>query len=397
MMRVLVIFGLVAVCRAADAQSFASVQNWVESQGGFVERDAAGRIVEVSLAGTWATDRDLDRLLEIKTLRRLDLGLTYVSDRGIQRLRTLENLEELDLDTAEVINDAAIAYLRASGRLRRLNLRGTEITDASLQYISGLTALQSLNIAETQITDLGMEHLAALTNLEEVNLGGDQIGGAGFDVLKLLPKLKKLSLSGVQRLNAGVCWAPVVTDAELDTIALLTALEELNIGWGIGLGMPDPALYLNPLPESECHVVGGIRVTDLGIAKLGALKRLRRLDVSGSMITAAGLVRLSELPRLERLRLWHCGGLDDSAGPALAKLGEIASLDLSNTRVGDEALRRLAALPKLRRLYLTDTQVTPKGLAAARSSMRGVSISWTQRPKEHPPSPGLNQAAGGGH
>src|SRR5262249_48617012 len=186
----------------------------------------------------------------------------------------------------------AIAYLRANRRLRLLNLRGTEITDASLEYVATLTALKSLNMAETQISDLGMEHLAALTDLEELSLGGDAISGAGLDVLKVLPKLKKLNLSGIQRLNAGVCWAPVVTDAELDTIALLTSLEELNIGWGIGLGLPDPAFYLNALPESECHVTGGIRVTDSGIVKLSALKRLRRLDVSGSLITSAGLARL---------------------------------------------------------------------------------------------------------
>ena len=35
-------------------------------------------------------------------------------------------------------------------------------------------------------------------------------------------------------------------------------------------------------------MAGGIKITDLGLAKLARLKNLRRLDVSGAKITAAG-------------------------------------------------------------------------------------------------------------
>ena len=64
---------------------------------------------------------------------------------------------------------------------------------------------------------------------------------SALHVLKYLPNLKRLSFYGVQRRNAGMCWAPVMTDIELDTIALLTGLEELNIGDGVALGAPKPA------------------------------------------------------------------------------------------------------------------------------------------------------------
>jgi len=369
-MRYLAALAFALVCAGAE-----------QPQGAEIVRDRESRIVEVSLARTWATDRDMEWIAGLKDLKRLDLSLTYVSDRGIERLTKLEHLEELNLDTAESITDAAIAFLRANRSLRRLNLRGTDVTDTGLEYLSTLTGITALNIGETQITDVGLEHLADLAQLEELDLGGNKISGVGLDVLKLLPKLRRLSFQGIQRRNAGVCWAPVVTDAEMETIGLLTSLEDLNIGWGVGLGLPDPQAPLRPLSEMDCHLNGGIRLTDLGIAKLANLKRLRRLDLSGSSITSAGLKSLSNLPRLERLSLWNARGLDDAAAGVLKMMRGLNALDLSGTIVGDAAIRELAALPRLHNLYLTDTRVTGAGISDFRRKLPACVVSWAMRSK----------------
>lgn len=363
-----------------DVKHEARIAAWIEAQGGDVVRDKDGRIVEVSLARTWASDAAVDRIFELKNLQRLDLSLTYFSDHGAERLPQLEHLEELNLFAAEFITDATIAFLRGNKRLRRLNLRGTDVTDTSLVYIAELTGLQALDISYTQISDIGLEHLASLAELEELNLGGNKISGVGLHVLKLLPKLRKLSFNGIQRRNAGMCWAPVVTDLELETISMLARLEELDIGRGVGLGAPRPNPDGRSAGEAECRVVGGIRVTDLGLAKLARLKRLRRLDVSGSAITASGLRRLASLPQLQRLSVWNVRTLDDAAGPRLEALAKLTSLDLSYTAVGDQTLRRLATLPGLKRLYLTDTSVTPEGLGAFHRRRPECVISWARRP-----------------
>ena len=259
----------------------------VEKQGGYVVRDQKGNIIEVSLARTWATDADVERVAAIKTLKKLDLSLTYVSDAGAEAIGKLAQLEELNLFTAEFVTDAAIAYLRGNTNLRVLNLRGTDVTDTSLEYVARLTNLRSLDISFTQISDVGLEHLAALSQLETLNLGGMKISGVGLHVLKYLPNLKKLSFYGIQRRNAGMCWAPVMTDIELDTIGLLDGLEELNIGSGVALGAGKPAELGPAAGEAECRVAGGTRVTDVGVAKLANLKKLRYLDLSGSVVTAA--------------------------------------------------------------------------------------------------------------
>ena len=83
----------------------------------------------MSLARTWATDADIERVAAIKTLKKLDLSLTYVSDAGAEAIGKAAQLEELNLFTAEFITDAAIAFLRGNTNLRVLNLRGTDVTD----------------------------------------------------------------------------------------------------------------------------------------------------------------------------------------------------------------------------------------------------------------------------
>jgi Leucine-rich repeat (LRR) protein len=388
--RFIVIGALLMAAAPAQAQrNETAVVASIEAQGGDVGRDAKGAVVEVSLARTWASDADVERVATLKTIKRLDLSLTYVSDAGAERLKALGDLEELNLFAAEFITDAAIAFLRDHRHLRILNLRGTDVTDTSLAYIAGLSNLKSLDISFTQITDVGLEHLASLAQLEELNLGGNKITGASLHVLKLLPKLRKLSFYGIQRRNAGWCWAPVVTDFELETISRLGGLEDLNVGSGVALGTPRPS-DLGPADgEAECRIAGGTRVTDLGVTRLTALKKLRALDLSGSAITAAGVKALAVLPNLQRLGLWNVKALDDAAAANLAAIQTLTSLDLSNTAVGDDTLLRLGTLPNLRRLYVNETKVTPEGLTAFRAQHPASIVSWGARPAPRLPlSPG---------
>src|SRR5579862_8158278 len=60
----------VATARGADAPQ-ASVAHWIESRGGQVVSGPDGNIVEISLARTWATNNDIERVVEIKGLKRL--------------------------------------------------------------------------------------------------------------------------------------------------------------------------------------------------------------------------------------------------------------------------------------------------------------------------------------
>jgi internalin A len=369
------------ISRAAEPPQ-AAVARSIEALGGQVVRGPDGNIVEVSLARTWASNNDIERVIEIKDLKRLDLSFTYVSDAGIERLQQLQQLEELTLDATEAITDAAASYLRANKHLRKLVLRGTDITDVGMPYLAALNGLKSLDLSHTMVGDVGLESLPALSELEELDLGGTRITGINLNFLKLLPKLKKLSFNGIQRRNAGACWTPLITDLDLDAISLLSGLEDLNLGIGVSLGKTGVAVG-----AGNCHVTGGIQLTDLGVAKLAKLTKLRRLDISGARVTPAGLKVLESLPQLERLSLWNCTALDDSAAPKFAAIPKLTFLDLSYTSTGDGTLKSLASLPNLKLLYLTDTKVTPAGVEAFRKQKPASFVSWAKRPDPIPRPP----------
>lgn len=366
---------LLAMALAAAELPHADVARAVEALGGDVTRGAGGAVVEISLARTWATDSILDRVVEVKNLKRLDLSFTYVTDRGIERLQQLQQLEELILDTAEFLTDASTSYLRANKRLRKLVFRGVDITDVGLPYLAELTALESLDLSQTMLGDNGLESLPALTELRELNLGGTRISGINLNFLKLLPKLTKLRFQGIQRRNAGACWTPTITDLDLNTISLLSNLEELDLGVGVSLGHTG-----KPAGSGNCRVTGGIQISDLGVAKLAKLKKLRRLDISGSRVTSKGLESLKSLPQLERLIAWNCRGLDDSAAAVLRAMPSLTMLDLSYTPAGDAALNQLKSLPRLKSLYLTDTKVTAAAAEAFRKQKPECFVSWAMRP-----------------
>jgi hypothetical protein len=93
-----------------------------------------------------------------------------------------------------------------------------------------------------------------------------------------------------------------------------------------------------------------------------------------------GVKTLAALPQLERLSLWNVKGIDDGAAAHWEALGTLASLDLSDTAVGDATLVRLSTLPNLRRLYVSETQVTPQGLAAFHSKRPSCVVSSGSRP-----------------
>jgi internalin A len=365
-----------AQSRKSDSAAIAQAIERIEQRGGWVARDKEGTIVEASLERTWATDNDIDFIAELKTLRKLDLSFTYVTDRGIKKLQALQQLEDLTLDTAEFLTDASMAHLRANRALKRLVVRGVDITDAGMPYIGEMTGLRSLDISYTMLGDVGLEHLPNLTELEHLKIGATLITGLNLNFLKLLPKLKTLSLRGVQRRNAGACWTPNVTDLDLETISLLSGLEELDLGVGIKLGMGGKPAAPG---GGNCTLTGGLQLSDLGVAKLAKLKNLKRLNISGARLTPEGLQVLQALP-LQSLSVWASQSLDDAAAGLLAGMPTLAHLDMSYTQLGDQGLQRLAALPNLKTLYLTETNVTPEAVATFRKQHPTTFVSWAKRP-----------------
>lgn len=125
--------GLSGVVEVADAKPPWAHNLFVSCLGegrarGFGEIDA------VNLFMSDASDESLERLSEIRSLRRLNLFYAQIGDDGLQHLSRLDNLEYL-------------------------NISGTQVTDVGLQHLSGLHKLKELELLDTQVSYDGVERL----------------------------------------------------------------------------------------------------------------------------------------------------------------------------------------------------------------------------------------------
>jgi internalin A len=303
---------LLLVC-AASMTLFGGETDWIDTLGGSVSRDAAGRITGVDLRGTWVTDADLRKLSRYPALSYLDLSLTHITDQGLLELKNLPGIVELNLCFAEYVTDEGLGAIKGWKKLRRLNLRGTKIGDTTLEHVSGLTALESLNVSSALVTDTGLERLSSLPNLKELAIGGNELGDAGLQSLRQLPGLTALDLSGRQGTDSNV-WTISMSEKGLEALLTLKELRELRFG-----------------------------CTSLGVGSEGT----RFATVAAMSVTQAWLEQLKSLPRLERLQLQGCDRVSDDAAALLARFPMLTDIDLKGTAVTEKGVAVLrAAKPK---------------------------------------------------
>jgi Leucine-rich repeat (LRR) protein len=336
-----------AFCAELNPQDVAS---WIVAQGGSVETDSTSHVTAVNLGFKWVTDGDLEKVVTLKTLRKLDLSFSLITDAGMERLKPLTGITDLNLFAVEKITDTGLSYIRGWKKLERLNLHGTDVTDITMQqYVSEMPSLRSLDIGYTLVGNLGIEALASLPSIENLVIGGNKIDGGALHVLELLPKLAELDLSGKQNRN-GAIWTAVVTDFDLKVIGGLKQLRSLNIA--------------------------GLNISDLGVSQLKTITGLQSLDLSRTQVTNKVFDTLIQLQNLERLSLWRVKRIDDGAAAQIAGLKHVNTLDLSETAITDHALEQMAGMKQLRRLYLSGSKVTSAGLEAFRRAVPQCEVSF---------------------
>jgi len=356
------------LCAVAEPPNLIDT-DWIVSQGGSLTRNSSGGITGINLRGRWVTDGDLEKLAEeFPDLESLDLSHTHVTDLGLGFVARLSKLKNLNLYFAEHVTESGVARLAELSKLERLNLRGARMSDSGMEFLSHLRNLRELDVGITQITDTSLEHLEGLDHLEKLALGGNRIGQSGLVFLQFLPSLKHLDLSGAQITDSGV-WSVTLTDLNMGRIAALEGLEVLN------LAAADNA-YVASIGDGVPRLRNRIQITDLGLAELKGLERLRSLDLSRSEVTSKGLASLTELPRLENIVLAYCTKIDDNAAGVLLDMNLLRSVDLTETQLTDAGLARLEKHRELRHLYVTGTAVTSAAVARFRQNRPDCRLSW---------------------
>jgi len=129
----------------------------------------------------------------------------------------------------------------------------------------------------------------------------------------------------------------------------------------------DLGLAMTPLSQSEpwlqCNAaVAGTNFGDAELARLTPLAaNLRWLDLAGTKISDQGLATVGAMPNLKRLHLERTA-ITDAGLTNLAGLASLEYLNLYDTEVTDAGLGQLEKLPALKQVYLWQTKVTTNGV-----------------------------------
>jgi Leucine-rich repeat (LRR) protein len=291
-----------AVVRLSAEQNSAIDQ--INAAGGSIKKNPDGSVAEVNLSGVTLSPELLTHTLTLKPLRSLVLVDSSFSDT--------------DLPTIEPLADS----------LANLDVRGCSLSDAAGQELAKYRSLRALRLSgkngKTSMGDEGVKPLAKLISLKVLALDDLFVGIDGITPLTALKDLEELYLANT-----------TVDDDTCKVIAGFPKLRKLRLA--------------------------RTSVGDAALEHLKSCKLLVELDLSeNTIVTNAGLAHLGQITTLTKLNLWRLAVSDDGI-LNLASLTNLNWLNLDNTQLSDAGLAVLKDMNKLTFLHLGSTQVTAQG------------------------------------
>ncbi|MDA0832025.1 MAG: PQQ-binding-like beta-propeller repeat protein [Planctomycetota bacterium] len=271
------------------------------------------------------------------------LTAQHVTDEGNISAEMLDILR--DIDTPVVVSlagtkigEKGFEQLATIKNLYGLNLESClAVNDAALIDVAKCSELRTLILIGTSVTGEGITYLTSLPNLVALDCEScDKIDDVSCSALAQLTSLKAL------RLKKTAFEPTNVTDAGLSRLTALKRLEWLD-------------LYANG-------------VTDAGLESLKELQELRDLNLSLMGYSDAGLAHLASLPKLEHLEVLYNDGfagpmLTDAGVMPLSRLEQLRSLNLTGAKITDATLTSLGTLAHLQLLQIVNTRTTPSAIA----------------------------------
>jgi Leucine-rich repeat (LRR) protein len=249
------------------------------------------RLKKIRLYGTGLFDDHMQLLAGMKTLSDITLSDTFnLTGEGYKALATLPDLKRFT--NTGLVNEQALASLRAAHGLEALSLNSVGVTGETLSWIGTLKNLRELELYGGKFNDDGLLKLAGLSKLKLLMLSSNrQLTDRGVAVIGNMPELEKLYLCGTG-----------ITDKSLAGISRLKQLIRLDL---CHTGISEAGLAtLAGMPKLAELTLGG-KQTDAALASLAAVKSLRLLEIHGSRFTAAGLNSLRAGNVDMRVKIWN--------------------------------------------------------------------------------------------
>src|SRR3954449_2224076 len=280
-------------------------------------------------------------------------------------------------------------------RIVVVDLHGTVIEPKQLQEIQKLEHVRELYVpgrvwspvsdVKAPFSDESFQYYQGMKRLETFSAGLTtlawlDIGDEGVKRLAPLPQLKHL------RLNNTTIKDPKCFEA-------LVNLESLDLGDAYVLDYSlAPLAHMKRL--RRLNLLGTL-VTDEGLKYLRDLTRMEDLDLYGVKITDAGVEHLQNMTALRRLNLLG-GQITDASAEILAQFRELRDLNLYRSRITNAGLAKLQSLKNLEMLDLRYSGVTNAGVQAFRAAVPKCKITYVESAPRAPISKNLPPPAGAG-
>lgn len=358
---------------------------------------------------TGLTDTGLKEVAQISSLRWLSIVGGRMWGPGLAELAKLPKLERLCFWGAKgggPLYDRHMKYLEGVKQLRSLTLWGPDnLTDAALASISKIESLEELHfiMGQPKLTPGGVAHLKGLRNFKRVDfshawagLPGQQYGDEVARQLAAMPQLE--SIEGLSYLSADglkivatlgnlKCLGIALKDRRQDYygptglshLASLGSLEVLRIEAGDPLPDADVA-SLEPLKNLRDLLIGASPVGDGGLASIGKLKQLERLQLH--VLTRSSLNHLNGLSNVEFLKVngpWgehaKLAGADERTLD-LSGLTAVKELYIAGLPLHDEDLAFLANLRSVETLMIQSTTPLPGSYLRYLRGLRTLRTLW---------------------
>jgi hypothetical protein len=147
----------------------------------------------IGLMGDAATT--IPGLAHLTGLRRVDIKGAELTDEQLAPLKTLVNLESVDL-MGNALTGACFEKLTCWTKLRSIDLSFNKLRPTSYHNLAQLKNLERIHLDQCGVTDSDLKELSTLPKLRDLAIGQASITSVGLAYLKNARSLKVLDICG---------------------------------------------------------------------------------------------------------------------------------------------------------------------------------------------------------
>jgi Leucine-rich repeat (LRR) protein len=342
---------------------------------------ALRQLSELRVAFCELRDDQLQGIEHMDELTSLDLRGTRISDASVEQLARLAGLSELNLEYCDITPAGA---QRLSQALPRMQIRhrtwpSPAHRDAALRLFRcgavfeipedaerGLTIRLRRHIWRGQPQDLS--DIAQLQGIELLKLSALDLEPELLEAVARLPNVELLSIEGCQLLHA-----------ELRLLGRSASIRRLILD-NLFIEMP-AAEQLAQWRGVKSLALVNARLVPGSLAALSRLPDLEELTIVGTRFRGTTVSELLNATALKRLHLFRVAIGDDQI-PEICQLRGLESLTLTGMAVSNDSVDVLAGMPHLRHLDVSNTQMTPSGVAQLAAALPQCRVESGTRPVE---------------